>query len=41
MIEVCEMAEFVNDDVVCKMRRQENELVVKIEIAVLRAAAPA
>ena len=41
MVELGEMAELVDDDVVGKCGRQEEELVAEIKIPLLRAAPPA
>ena len=41
MIEFRKVAEFVDDDVVRKMRRKKQEPIVEVEIAALRTAPPA
>jgi hypothetical protein len=41
VIELSEMAEFVDNDVVGDMRRQKRKLVVEIEILFLGTASPA
>ncbi len=40
MVELADMAELMHDDVVGKVRRQERNAVVEIEIPPLRAASP-
>lgn len=40
MIELPQMAQFVHDDVIDERQREKRELVMKIEIPLLRAASP-
>jgi hypothetical protein len=41
MIELLEMAQLMHDDIIRKTGRYDDEPVIKIEISLLRAAAPA
>ena len=40
MIELAEVAEFVDDDIVREVRRKKREFVVKIQISFARTAPP-
>ena len=41
MIEFLDVAQFMDDDIVAQVRVQEDQLVIEVEIALLRARAPA
>jgi len=40
MIELSQVTEFMDDQIVCQTLRQERNLIIKIHITLLRAAAP-